>query len=101
MTLKAKRKLHQAGKSGNWRFKGLLLAALDHDVTPEDVANAWPSPGNPSDYRFLRQVTGETQNKRQTVGVQNKVRNDTGCCMITLRMQAIHQSISQVTQQLN
>lgn len=52
--LQAKRKLQQAGKSGNWRFKGLLLAALDRDISPEDVAKAWPKPSNPSDYRFLR-----------------------------------------------
>jgi hypothetical protein len=54
MRLKAKRKLQQHGKSGNWRFKGLLLAALDSDVSPDDVANAWPNPGTPSDYRFLQ-----------------------------------------------
>jgi hypothetical protein len=53
MRLKAKRKLQQYGQEGNWRFKGLMLAALDRDVSPEDVAEAWPSPGHPSDYRFL------------------------------------------------
>ena len=51
--LKAKRKLHQYGKTGNWRFKGLMLAALDRDVSPSDVAEAWPDPGHSSDYRFL------------------------------------------------
>ena len=78
MTLKAKRKLHQAGKSGNWRFKGLLLAALDHDVTPEDVANAWPSPGNPSDYRFLRQSDRrdpEQEADRRVVAEQGEERH--------------------------
>jgi hypothetical protein len=52
-TLTAKRKLQQHGQDGNWRFKGLLLAALDRDVTPEEVAEAWPNPGHKSDYRFL------------------------------------------------
>jgi len=55
MRLKAKRKLQQHGKEGNWRFKGLLLAALDRDVSPEDVAEAWPTPSNPSSYRFLKE----------------------------------------------
>jgi len=50
----AKRRLHQVGTEGNWRFKGLLLAALDRDVSPDDVAKAWPEAGSPSDYRFLR-----------------------------------------------
>jgi hypothetical protein len=51
--LKAKRKLHDHGQTGNWRFKGLMLAALDPDVTPTDVAKAWPNPDKSSDYRFL------------------------------------------------
>lgn len=51
--LKAQRKLHDHGTEGNWRFKGLLLAALDDDVSPQDVAKAWPDPGKSSDYRFL------------------------------------------------
>lgn len=49
----AKRKLHRHGKEGNWRFKGLLLAALDGSgVSAEDMAKAWPG-RNKSDYRFL------------------------------------------------
>jgi hypothetical protein len=48
----AKKKLHKYGKEGNWRFKGLMLAALDRDVTAEDVAKAWPG-RNKGDYRFL------------------------------------------------
>jgi len=53
--IKAQRKLHNAAQNpGNWRFKGLLLATHDDDVSPADVAAAWPTPGNPSDYRFLR-----------------------------------------------
>lgn len=52
--LKAQRKLHKHGKQGNWRFKGLLLAALpEAGVTKEDVAKAWPT--KPGDYRFLQQ----------------------------------------------
>jgi len=50
----ARQKLHKAGENGNWRFKGLLLAALDGSgVAREDIAKAWPSSGHPSQYRFL------------------------------------------------
>jgi len=45
---KAQRELRRSMRSGgNWRFKGLMLAALDTaDVGAEDVARAWPtSPG--------------------------------------------------------
>ncbi len=46
--------LHQHGQSGNFRFKGLLLAALpESPCTVEDVAKAWPKSGQPSSYRFL------------------------------------------------
>lgn len=51
--LQAKRELHQLGKEGNWRFKGLLLAALPNQVTQKDVARAWPT--KPGEYRFLQQ----------------------------------------------
>ena len=52
--LEAQRRLHQLGQSGNWRFKGLMLAALPSTgVNAEDVAKAWPSTGQTSDYRFL------------------------------------------------
>ena len=52
--LEARRKLHNHGKQGNWRFKGLLLAALPSSgVDAKDVAEAWPDPGKKSDYRFL------------------------------------------------
>lgn len=52
--LDAKRKLHQHGQNGNWRMKGLLLAALPGTgVSKEDVAEAWPDPGKKGDYRFL------------------------------------------------
>jgi hypothetical protein len=52
--LKAQKRLHNAGKKrGNWRMKALLLATHDDDVSPADVAKAWPDPGHPSEYRFL------------------------------------------------
>jgi len=50
----ARRRLQQHGKSGNWRFKGLMLAALPNSgVSMREVARAWPSSGHPSQYRFL------------------------------------------------
>lgn len=52
--LEAERKLQRHGKDGNWRFKGLLLAHLPgSDVSREDMARAWPTPGQKGDYRFL------------------------------------------------
>lgn len=52
--LEAQRKLHRHGQEGNWRFKGLLLAALPNNgISSDDVAKAWPDPGKKSDYRFL------------------------------------------------
>ena len=51
--LNAQRKLREHGQHGNWRFKGLLLAALPgSDVSQEDMAKAWPT--KPSEYRFLQ-----------------------------------------------
>lgn len=51
--LDAQRKLRQHGQTGNWRFKGLLLAALDGSgVSASDMAKAWPK--TKSDYRFLQ-----------------------------------------------
>lgn len=51
--LEAQRKLHTHGQTGNWRFKGLLLAALPgSNVSTDDVAKAWPK--TKSDYRFLQ-----------------------------------------------
>jgi len=51
---KARRLLHQHGQSGNWRFKGLLLAGLDDiPVSAEDVAKAWPK-AKKGDYSFLQ-----------------------------------------------
>lgn len=50
----ARRMLHQHGETGNWRFKGLLLAGLrGSPVSSTDVAKAWPGQ-NKSDYRFLQ-----------------------------------------------
>jgi hypothetical protein len=52
--LEAERKLQRHGKNGNWRFKGLLLAHLPgSDVSRDDMARAWPTPGQKGDYRFL------------------------------------------------
>jgi len=40
---------------GNWRFKSLLEAALPgSDITPREMARAWPDPGKKRDYRHLR-----------------------------------------------
>jgi hypothetical protein len=51
--LEAQRKLREHGQTGNWRFKGLLLAALSGSgVSTNDVAKAWPQ--TKSDYRFLQ-----------------------------------------------
>jgi len=66
----ARRKLHQHGKEGNWRFKGLLLAALDRDISPEDMAKAWPG-AKKGDYRFLQSHEDrnlEAEMNRTTVG---------------------------------
>lgn len=50
--LDAQRKLHDYGTEGNWRFRGLLLAALSGSgVSRRDMAKAWPT--QPSEYRFL------------------------------------------------
>lgn len=52
--LEARRMLHQFGQTGNWRFKGLLLAALPNSgVSAEDMAKAWPK-AKKGDYRFLQ-----------------------------------------------
>jgi hypothetical protein len=51
--LNAQRKLRQHGQTGNWRFKGLLLASLpESGVSRKDVAKAWPT--KPTEYRFLQ-----------------------------------------------
>lgn len=69
MRLDAQRKLRQHGQDGNWRFKGLLLAALPGSgVSREDVAKAWPT--KPSEYRFLQANDGydpEIESKRSVV----------------------------------
>jgi len=68
--LKAQRLLREHGKGGNWRFKGLLLAALpDSPVSRKDVAKAWPT-GKRSEYRFLQanpQYDPESEAKRTAV----------------------------------
>lgn len=55
--LKAKRELYNHGKHAtNWRFRGLLLAALPNSpYRAKDIAKAWPK--NKSDYRFLARNT--------------------------------------------
>jgi hypothetical protein len=74
----ARRKLHKHGQEGNWRFKGLLLAALPgSNVTSEDVAKAWPG-ANKGDYRFLqsnpdRELESELQ--RTVVGEPGEERH--------------------------
>ena len=78
--VQARRKLQSYGKTGNFRFKGLLLAALDRDVSAEDVAKAWPKPGHKSDYRFLQaneDYSLETEMNRTTVGERGTERHRT------------------------
>lgn len=66
----ARNLIHEHGKTGNWRFKGLLLAGLrGSPVSAQDVAKAWPS-SQKSDYRFLAQNDTrdpEYEMKRTTV----------------------------------
>ncbi len=63
--LDAQRKLHEVGQQGNWRFKGLLLAALDDSASVTDYAKAWPDPNKSSDYRFLsRHPTRSAEHER-------------------------------------
>lgn len=67
----ARRLLHKHGQDGNWRFKGLLLAALDGSgVSAKEVAKAWPK-AKKGDYRFLQAHESrdiETELNRTTVG---------------------------------
>ena len=57
---KARKLLHDHGSSGNWRFKGLMLAALPgSDVTAEDMARAWPQ-AKKGDYAFLQDNPDKT-----------------------------------------
>lgn len=50
----ARNQLRQHGQTGNWRFKGLMLAALPSaDVSAEDMAKAWPK-AKKGDYDFLQ-----------------------------------------------
>jgi len=53
--LDARRRLSQHAQGGNWRLKGLLLAAMNEGASRKDYAHAWPSSKNPSDYRILSQ----------------------------------------------
>lgn len=65
--LKAQRKLHAAAQDGrNWRFKGLLLAALDSEISARDMAEAWPDSGSKSDYRFLSAVPNRNPEAEQS-----------------------------------
>jgi len=43
-------------EGSNWRFRALLDASLNNDITPRDMAHAWPDPGKKTDYRHLAQV---------------------------------------------
>jgi len=50
----ARNRLRQHGRTGNWRFKMLMEAALPgSDVTAEEVASVWPG-ANKGDYSFLQ-----------------------------------------------
>lgn len=50
----ARKRLHNYGESGNWRFKALLDAALPNSpVSAEDVAKAWPK-AKKGDYAFIQ-----------------------------------------------
>ncbi|QLG62825.1 phage major capsid protein [Halorarum salinum] len=63
--LDAQRKLRQHGQTGNWRFKGLLLANLSGTgVSRQDVAKAWPT--KPSEYRFLQANPGYSPEQEAT-----------------------------------
>lgn len=68
---KARNLLHQYGEQGNWRFKGLYLAALENSgVSSEDMAKAWPK-AKKGDYRFLQANEDrslEAEMNRTTVG---------------------------------
>ena len=74
----ARRLLHKHGRSGNWRFKGLMLAALPgSDVSAQDVAKAWPK-AKKGDYRFLSGHSErdlETEMARTVVGEQGTDRH--------------------------
>jgi hypothetical protein len=77
--LEAKRKLHEYGRDGNWRLKGLLLAGLrGSNVTSEEMAKAWPKAGNKSEYRFLADHDDrslEREMNRTVVGEQGTDRH--------------------------
>ena len=49
----ARKMLAQHAQNGNWRFKGLLLAGLEHGASREDYARAWPTTTQKSSYRIL------------------------------------------------
>jgi len=75
---KARNRLHNLAQSGgNWRFKGLMLAALPNThIRPEEVAQAWPGQ-NKSDYRFLSGTSRdiETEMKRTAVSERGSDRH--------------------------
>ena len=67
--LQARRTLaREARNATNWRFRGLLAAQLDRDISARDMARAWPSPSKQSDYRFLKAAENTTPEKALEMG---------------------------------
>ena len=64
--LKAERQLAEHAQDGNWRFKGLMLAALNTGVSATDVAEAWPSAKRKTDYRFLARHSERDPEREQS-----------------------------------
>jgi len=70
-TLEAKRVLASHAQGGNWRFKGMIHAALSQGPSREDFARAWPSAKRKNDYRFLARHTdrdAEQESQRMFTG---------------------------------
>lgn len=69
--IKARRNLQRHATDGNWRFKGLMLAAFEKGASRSDYARAWPSAKDKSDYRILSNNPDrdiETERNRTIVG---------------------------------
>jgi len=76
--LDARRRLSQHAQDGNWRLKGLLLAAMNEGASREDYARAWPSSKNKSDYRILSQHStrdAEQEANRKVIAEQGSDRH--------------------------
>ena len=75
--LDARRHLAEHAQGGNWRYKGLLLAALPDGPSRKDVAKAWPSSKDSSSYRILSrhpERTAETEKNRTVVAEKGSER---------------------------